>query len=214
MNAERLCVTLHERLLSLPLFQNPNDLTITDGLYFFYENSEYSPHGLSGRIVRVGNHPRSDGRLVDRLWEHYRGGKNGSVFRRYMGGALMRDEDPQHPCLAPEPGKGHWERQHEKPCQRCKPYEERVSHTLRTRFRFRCVFVSSRETRNKFEKTLIASLSACSVCKPSDRWLGRHAYSNVVRSAGMWNSQFVGGTPLSEEELQQFTDYVVSTPTG
>ena len=105
MNEEKVCVVVHERLLSLPEFEDPNEVPITDGLYFFYEDSEYSPHAYSGRIVRVGNHPRSDGRLVGRLWDHYRGGKNGSVFRRYLGGALMRDEDPQHPCLAPEPGK-------------------------------------------------------------------------------------------------------------
>ena len=88
-----------------------------------------------------------------------------------------------------------------------------MSGLLRTSFRFRCVYIPTRETRNNLEKNLIASLSACPVCKPSNRWLGRHAYSKVVRRAGMWNSQHIGGVPVSEEDLQQFTHRVASTPT-
>ena len=62
------------------------------------------------------------------------GGKNGSVFRKLLGGALMRTETPSHPCLAPGPGRGHWERQDEKPCDRCRPIERRVSRLLRDEF--------------------------------------------------------------------------------
>ena len=89
--------------------------------------SESAQHAPAGRIVRVGNHPRSDGTLVRRLRQHYKGHKNGSVFRKFLGGALMRSEDPSHPCLAPAPGKGHWEKQDEKTCHRCQPVEQSVS---------------------------------------------------------------------------------------
>ena len=214
MTPEEICEAVHEMLFSLPVFEQPGGISITDGLYFFYEEGESSPHAPNGRVVRVGNHPRSDGTVVRRLRQHYQGSKNGSVFRKFLGGALMRAEDPGHPCLAPELGKGHWERQHQKHCDRCRPVEKRVSLLLRTRFRFRCVSIPARRERNNLEEALIASLSACPVCGPSHRWLGRYAYSDVLRRIGMWNSQFVGGAPMSVEDLQRFAGHVAGTPTG
>lgn len=123
MSPEKACGAVHDLLEPLPMVEQPGGVSITDGLYFFYEDGESSSHASEGRIVRVGNHPRSDGTLVRRLRQHYRGGKNGSVFRKFLGGALMRAESLNHPCLAPGPGRGHWERQHEKLCDRCRPVE-------------------------------------------------------------------------------------------
>ena len=212
MNPEEICRNVHALLHSLPTFERPADVRITDGLYFFYERGEASLHGPDGRVVRVGNHPRSDGTLVRRLQQHYRRGKNGSVFRKFLGGALMRAEDPDHPCLAPAPGKGHWERQDEKPCERCRPVEQSVSLLLRARFRFRCVSIPDRQERNHLEAILISSLSACPVCRPSGGWLGQFAYSDIVRRTGLWNSQFVGAGPMSTGALRRFTDYATSMP--
>ena len=214
MNPEEACRAVHELLEPLPVLGQPGGVSITDGQYFFYEDGESSGHASEGRIVRVGNHPRSDGTLVRRLRQHYRVGKNGSVFRKFLGGALMRAESPSHPCLAPGPGLGHWERQDEKPCDRCRPVEQRVSRLLSTSFRFQCVSIPSRRERNRFEALLTASLSSCSVCGPSCRWLGLFAYSEVVRSAGMRNSQFVGGEPMTSDDLHRFAGHVASTPTA
>ena len=214
MNPEEICSTVHELLRPLPAFEQPAEVPIADGLYFFYERGESSRHAPDGRIVRVGNHPRSDGTLVRRLRQHYTGRKNGSVFRKFLGGALIRAEDPGHPCLAPAPGKGHWERQDEKPCHRCRPIEQSVSRLLKARFRFRRVSIPDRKERNHLEEVLIASLSACPVCQPSHGWLGRHAYSDVVRRAGMWNSQFVRTAPMSGSDIQQFAVCAASPPRG
>ena len=160
MRPEEFCLAVHGHLRALPAFGQPSEVPIADGLYFFYERGEHAP---DGRIVRVGNHPRSDGTIVRRLRQHYGGRKNGSAFRRYLGGALMRAEDARHPCLAPTPGTGHWERQDEKPCRRCRPVEHDVSRLVRERFQFRCIAVSDRQERNLFEGVLIATLSACRV---------------------------------------------------
>ena len=214
MRPEEACKAVHALLCALPEFEHPAEVPITDGLYFFYEDGESSQDAPGGRIVRVGNHPRSDGTLVRRLRQHYQGRKNGSVFRKFLGGALMRAEDPSHPCLAPEPGKGHWERQHDKPCHRCRSVEQRVSRLLMTQFRFRCVSIPARRERNYLEEVLIGMLSSCPGCHPSCQWLGRYAYSDVIRGAGMWNSQFVGGAPMSAGDLKWFADYVDSTPAG
>lgn len=214
MRPEAACQAVHAPLCRLPEFERPAEVPITDGLYFFFEDGESSQHAPGGRIVRVGNHPRSDGTLVRRLRQHYQRGKNGSVFRKFLGGALMRAEDPSHPCLAPEPGKGRWERQDAKPCHRCRPVEQRVSRLLTTRFRFRCIFVPTRPERNYLEEVLIGMLSSCIGCQPSRRWLGRYAYSDVIRETGIWNSQFVGGAPMSASDLKRFVDYVDATPAG
>ena len=163
LSPQETCGAVHDLLKPLPVVEQPDGVSIKDGLYFFYEEGESSSHASEGRIVRVGNHPRSDGTLARRLRQHYRGGKNGSVFRKFLGGALMRAESPNHPCLTPGPGQGHWERQDEKPCDRCRPVERRVSLLLRTSFRVRCVFIPDRMERNRFEALLIASLSSCSV---------------------------------------------------
>jgi hypothetical protein len=81
------CGEIHALLQELPLLSAPSEVSFFDWLYFFYERGESSAHAPGGRIVRIGNHPRAQHRLVGRLGDHYRsqdGAKNGSVFRRYM----------------------------------------------------------------------------------------------------------------------------------
>ena len=210
--AEEACHEIHSALEALPLLTSPAEVPFCDGLYFFYEDGERSEHAADGRVVRVGNHPRSNGSLRKRLRQHYSGRKNGSVFRKFLGGALLRRRHPHSPCLAPSPGKGHWEHQNDKACERCQPLEEEVSQLLRSSFRFRCVMVEDREERNELEAALVATLAACPVCGPSTSWLGRYAYSDKVRSSGLWNSQFVGGPTVTERQLERFRRLVQVSP--
>lgn len=200
------CGRMHELIRRLEPFTSPASVTAKDGLYFFYEQGETSDDAPDGRIVRVGNHPRAEGGLRTRLDNHYRrsvGAKNGSVFRRYIGGALLRRDDPQSPCLLPAPGMGHWERQHEPACPRCAPYESRVTEYIVQAVRFRVLPITNREERNRFEARLVATIAACEICRPSAAWLGRFAYSEKVRESGLWNSEFVGGEPLTAEDLSR-----------
>jgi hypothetical protein len=198
------CKEIHEALLTTPLRTSPTQVPFKDGLYFFYEEGEVSGHGPGGRVVRVGNHPRSQGGLVRRLRLHYSGSKNSSVFRKFLGGALLRRANPHDPCLLPAPGKGHWEKQDPKTCPRCKPTEAQISLLLRERFTFRCVWVPGRNERNELEALLVATLAACDVCRPSSSWLGRCAYSEKVRASGLWNSQCVGGATIGPSDLRRF----------
>lgn len=211
MTAGHCCRELHTLLDHLPSYAQPRELQFTDGLYFFYEEEERSEHGPAGRIVRVGNHPRSERGLIRRLKQHYSGRKNGSVFRKYLGGALMRRKDPENPCLAPSPGQGHWEHQKSKPCGRCQPIEQEVSSLLRSRFRFRAIAIQNRSERNRFEALLIATIAACSVCRPSSRWLGLTAYGSNLRRSGLWNSEYVGGPTLDEIQLRRLAELVGAT---
>lgn len=210
-NGDEACRRIHMLLESLPMHAGPETVPFDNGLYFFYELGEDSAHSRGRRVVRVGNHPRSENRLRGRLREHYRtrvGAKNGSVFRRYLGGALIRLTDPASRCLVPSPGKGHWERQHEAECPNCEPVELQVSQRLRGSFSLRCVRIDDMEERNGFEASLIATLAACEVCKPSTTWLGRYAYPPGLPGSGLWNTEFVGSHGLTSAALRRFEELV------
>jgi hypothetical protein len=195
----------------------PSEVSFSNGLYFFYQEGEGSAHAPGGRIVRIGNHPRAQHRLVGRLSDHYRsqdGAKNGSVFRRYIGGALLRRLDSASPCLSPSPGEGHWERQDERACPACSTTESAVTTVLATAFCFRCVRVDDQDERNHLEARLIATVAACTVCQPSRTWLGLHAYPPLVRSSGLWNTQHVGGPTGTRTDLDRFATLVRGSQPG
>ena len=199
------CSRIHTALAAQPLWSHPAHVPFTNGLYFFYERGEQSRHAPQGRVVRIGNHPRVQDRLFARLGEHYgASGKNGSVFRRYLGGALLRRQDPDHPCLRPAPGRGHWEQQDARPCPSCAPVELQVSELLRDVFTFQCIRIDDMDERNEFERWLIATLAACPDCGPSPGWLGNYAYPQPVRLSGLWNVQHVGGRPGTDGQLSRF----------
>jgi hypothetical protein len=203
------CGRIHAAIEHLPIYRAPADVPFSDGLYFFYEQSEESPHGYPHRIVRIGNHPHAAGRLVGRLKEHYAarpGGKNSSVFRRYLGGALMRREDPTSLCLGPGPGRGHWE-QHKAPaCSECNPYELTVTQQLNEHFWFRCLAIDDQNERNDFEQALIATVASCDACRPSADWLGNYAYNPLIREIGLWNTQHVHGVRMGVTRLERFEE--------
>ena len=209
---QKACEAIHEALLSKPLLTSPGQVPFADGLYFFYEEGEPCNHGSEGRIVRVGNHPRSQGGLVNRLRMHYSGNKNSSVFRKFLGGALLRKGNPNDPCLLPGPGKGHWEKQDAKTCSCCGPTEARVSDLLRQRFAFRCVWIPDKNERNELEALLVATLATCALCQPSSSWLGQHAYSEKVRASGLWNSQYVGDPTINQLTLGRFLKLAAASP--
>ena len=212
-SAEEMCARIHAALSSLPIRRSIDGVP-SDGLYFFYENREINSHDGGPRIVRVGNHPRSVGGLRRRLQNHYSGNKNCSVFRKFLGGALIRRRNPNDPCLQPGPGRGHWERQDEKTCSGCKPVEQEVSRLLKEHFSFRCVRILGRTQRNRFEQALIASLAGCLKCEASATWSGRYAYSPNVQRSGLWNSDFIDSLPLTASELVQFESLVQQTAAG
>jgi hypothetical protein len=189
-----ICSSIHGLLAPLPEFRAVKEVPFDNGLYFWFEQGELCSHFQNvARIVRVGNHPNAENGLKNRLRNHYSGGKNGSVFRKFIGGALLRSRDASDPCLEPGPGHGHWEKQDAKPCERCETLEKEVSAILKDRFFFKCVRIDNREVRNYLERATIRDLSRCPNCRPSDTWLGKFAYNPKVRNSGMWNSEFAFG---------------------
>ena len=170
-----------------------------DGIYLFFERGETAPvHGLvAERIVRVGTH-RQDGRFPARIRQHYgqvrslRGNKNGSVFRRHVGGALLARSNPQDPRLA------EWQRQGGTSYVEV---EEVVSKTLRDDFTFVCFRVDKGEERLTLERGLIALLAQHPIAGPSPAWLGHHAIATDIQHTGLWNMQRARAEPLTSVEF-------------
>jgi hypothetical protein len=215
MDATLACERIHAMLARLPRHTDPKQVPFSNGLYFFFESGEDSDHGHP-RITRIGNHPHAQSRLVGRLRDHYttkRDQKNWSVFRRYLGGSLLR-RDGVMDCLEPSPGRGHWESGKGLECDECAPYEARVTERLQQEFTFACVEIEQQHLRNELERRLIAALAQCRTCRPSASWLGSHAYPSEVRSSGLWNSQHVEGTAPSSELLDEFWDRVAASRAG
>src|SRR5215213_2216752 len=95
--------SLYAALIQLPRRDHhtpPRELP-PNGIYAFFERGETIPWpgGTTDRIVRVGTH-KVDGNFPGRIRAHYGrvrslgGNKNGSVFRKHLGGALLRQTDP------------------------------------------------------------------------------------------------------------------------
>jgi len=77
-----LCWEIHSLAASLPCYDSSfkrKDIP-ANGIYLFYEKGENRSDGTP-RIVRVGTHV-ADGRLPDRLRNHYRGNR----YSRYSAG--------------------------------------------------------------------------------------------------------------------------------
>lgn len=201
---------LHLFVLSLPRFRwdcPKRDLPM-DGIYFFFEQGEIGSLGAAtgDRIVRVGTH-RGDGNFPGRIRQHYGhmkslgGNKNGSVFRRHVGGALLRRLDEADPRLAtwvPQGGASDPE------------VEASVSEWMRQHLSFACVRVDTKEARMRFERRLIALLAQHPLTAPSDGWLGRWAESPIIRRYGIWNTQEVSASPLTTAELIEFRELAQS----
>ena len=100
MQADGRCWQIHQLLSDLQLFNDPSVEMPASGIYFLYEDGEFCERdGVRlERIVRVGTH-REQGNLPRRLHYHYYGNKNGSVFRKHVGGAVLAQVDPNDPRL-------------------------------------------------------------------------------------------------------------------
>lgn len=202
---------IYALLQQLPRFDylSPKDQFPDDGIYLFFEEGETVSwrNQQVPRLVRVGTHNK-DGRFPSRIRQHYghvnslRGNKNGSVFRKHVGSALLRKSDLQDPRLEQWLG------------QRGGSFpevEEEVSQTLRENFTFSCVCVDEAADRLALERGLIALLAQYSPWKPSENWLGLHAANKKIRECGLWNVQRTTSQPISSNELRQLRQMIEVT---
>jgi hypothetical protein len=172
------------------------------GIYFFFEDGEKRADG-SGRVVRVGTHAltaTSTATLWGRLRQHRGqltgrnpGGGNhrASVFRRHVGAALIRRDNPPGDLLS------SWLDRHRPPGQRANQeasVERAVSHHIGA-MPFLWLNVPARADRGYLESNSIALLSCLTGGPdlPSTSWLGHYAERAEIRESGLWNVQHVTG---------------------
>lgn len=199
---ETMTRRVYRALLSLPRLNHETILEQlpANGLYAFFERGETCDRDGRNvdRIVRVGTH-RVNGNFPKRIGQHYGnakslgGNKNGSVFRKHLGGAILRRSDPKDlriPDWLRQKGPSYLD------------VEEEVSRTLRDHFTFVCFAADEREERLVLERGLIALLAQHPLGEPSLGWLGRYAVAEAIPASGSWNVQHVGALPLTEDEFK------------
>lgn len=169
----------------MPKYYEPSTNLPQNGIYFFYEGDELCSHTGKPRIVRVGIHGER-ATLRKRLRQHYGLNREGSVFRKHIGSALLKKKG------FPDDRIAEWNRGRKSPFWGYfKDTEDEISELLRAKFFFRIVAVDDTDERKALEEKLIASLAACPQCRPTEGWLGHLAWSEKVRGSGLWNSNYV-----------------------
>lgn len=187
----------------LPRYNNltPSSDLPSNGIYIFFERGEtITLSGNIDRIVRIGTH-KSDGRFKGRIRQHYGvkkslgGNKNSSVFRKHLGGALLRSNDPQDKRIT------DWLTQ-DGPSFR--EVEELVSSVLRSNFSFSCFAVETKDERLELESALIALMAQYPLGAPSVNWSGKYAASEKIVKSGLWNTQQIDSSPMTCEQFTRF----------
>jgi hypothetical protein len=169
----------------------------SSGVYLVYEGGELFEG--QPRIVRVGSHQRP-GRLPGRLRDHWSNDKNGSVFRKHLGSALMQQRGYPDSDIAlwMHQGTHGWPE-----------IEQAIGDELRSRFTFSCIRVDEPFEWVDIERQLIASLTRLGISPTSPGWLGRFASNAVVRACGMWVDKHVGAAcVLDDAGLQRLATLV------
>ena len=210
MNVSQLCNRVHEILEVLPSWKFPSNHLPKQGLYFFYEDGEITSHTGKPRIVRVGTHGPNR-TLKRRLRDHYNGNREGSIFRKELGSALLKRSG------ASEDQIREWRKKRKlsRSWHTFEKIERQVSEILRLKFTFKALSVDTEEERSHLEETIIPTLAACSKCQPSNDWLGKFAWKETIISSGLWNDRFAHSPArLTRQQLIRLEELVQKTKAG
>lgn len=201
-----LCRRLHGLFNGLKVYTFPFDPQgiPLNGIYILFEEGELA-HGTN-RIVRVGTHTGKD-QLRSRLDQHFiHENKDRSIFRKNIGRALLKKDG--------DPFLDQWELdltthdakiKHMQGIDREKQrqVEKRVTEYIQQSFRFAVFNVVSKEERLKWESRIISTVSWCTECGPSSKWLGLYSPKEKIREGGLWIVNELYKQPLSEAELEE-----------
>jgi hypothetical protein len=214
------CKWLHEQLQRLPLVRHPFDLDRLpeNGIYFFYETGESWGHGGDKpRVVRVGTH--RDGNFRSRIAEHYLFNNSKmnfnkdnpkpsdrSIFRKNIGRALLnRNKDAYLEIWEIDfmISKNKMRFAEKRDIDKERELETEITRLLRSNFSFRFIELTGQTRRmgpTGLESSLIGTLALCSLCKPSNNWLGKHSPKDQIRNGKLWLVQHLRANPINEED--------------
>lgn len=170
------------------------------GVYFFFEPGEFRSDGTTPRVVRVGTHAVSAGSkttLWHRLSAHRgtqagAGNHRGSIFRRWVGAALLQ----QDPHLVPKPQTWGCDASAPRHVRSAEVHVEQAASAYIGAMPFLWVAADDQpgptSIRRIVEQNAIALLSCArsqdlAPDRPSPTWLGHHCPHAAVRRAGLWN---------------------------
>ena len=196
-----LCARLHREFQQSPVFSFPfEDSAIPlNGVYVLYEAGE-TAHGAN-RIVRVGTHTGNN-QLRSRLKQHFANEKKDrSIFRKNIGRALLnRDKDPFLTQWEIDLTTSEAKRTHGPAIDRAKQtaVEHMVTEVIQKRFHFTVFRADEKDKRLELEARMIATISRCEDCGPSQQWLGLHSPKAKIRNSGLWLVNELYGEPFSE----------------
>lgn len=205
------CAELHQIFNSMKRLSFPygNEIIPPNGIYILFEQGEEAHDG--NRIVRIGTHT-GEGQLPSRLWQHFvNQNKDRSIFRKNIGRALLnRDNDDYlekwELDLTTKENKNKYNKYIDTEYQN--KIEERVSKKIQSDFSFVVFSVNDKNERLLFESRIISEVSNCSVCSPSDSWLGKHSPKQKIRESGLWLVNELYKQGFSDEEYRLFLRYV------
>lgn len=202
-----ICRRIHDAAHQLDRFEFPYqpEKLPSNGVYLLFEEGERA-HG-GDRIVRVGTH-RGEDQLPGRLEEHFlTENKDRSIFRKNVGRCLLnREDDPFLEEWDLDLTSREMRERHADDVdfdkQAC--VEGRVSNRIQDDFSFGVLRVADGDARKELEEQLVAAVSLCEQCGPSEEWLGRWSTRRKIRSSGLWQEHYVN----KEEALPQSWDAI------
>jgi len=200
------CGQIHDCFNNLQRYNFPFDENTMpkNGIYILFEKGEEA-HGTN-RIVRIGTH-RGQEQLPSRVYEHFLNqNKDRSIFRKNIGRALLNK--------AKDPFLKQWDidltakKVKEKYAKNIdfkkqEKIEKKVSQYIQSNFNFVVFRVDSKDERLKLESKIISTVSLCTECEASEKWLGLHSPKPKIRQSGLWLEQGLWKTPLSIRDMKR-----------
>ena len=208
-----LCSELHSLFNGLDRYRFPfsKENIPLNGIYILFESTEKA-HGAD-RIVRVGTHTGSN-QLRSRLKQHFIDqNKDRSIFRKNIGRALLNKT--KNPFL------DKWELDLTTREAKLKyahlinfdeqaKIENQVSQYIQNNFSFVVFEVKDKEERLFWESRIISTVSLCSECKPSSKWLGNFSTKEKIKESGLWLVNELYKKPINQQEFEVLRKFVLN----
>jgi hypothetical protein len=207
------CHILHKWLHALKRFSFPFDEKQLpfNGIYFLFEKGESAHNG--DRITRIGSHTGAN-QLRSRLHQHFlKENKDRSIFRKNIGRALLNKNsdaflEKWELDLTSAQAKFNWSPGIDFTKQQT--VEKQVSKHIKDNFSFVVMQMDEKIQRLNLERRLIATVSHCSVCKPTPHWFGKYSTKEKIRNSGLWQEQHLWKEPLSEREIKELSELLTT----
>ena len=200
-----LCSELHSLFNGLDRYRFPfsKENIPLNGIYILFESTEKAHD--ADRIVRVGTHTGGN-QLRSRLKQHFIDqNKDRSIFRKNIGRALLNK--------AKNPFLDKWELDlttreaklkyaHMINFDEQAKIENQVSQYIQENLSFVAFEMNNKEERLLWESRIISTVSLCSVCKPSSKWLGKFSTKEKIKESGLWLVNELYKKPINQQEFE------------